>query len=361
MVLGKREQAIMLDLTDALGASLDLHEVLRDSYGLLLRLVGADYGALATSRPECPEEYEWIVQDLPPSFLGSYEEMAPHDFVRSSVLAKVNVVLRDSEMIDRRGLERNMMYHRAREVGAPLEQVMAVMLHAGGGFQSGLSLYREERRSFDEREQRILQRLTVPLGNAVRNCRRFAKMERWSNVSEALLGSNGGAVVLVRPPARELERSVGATALLDTWFGAGRSGRLPQLVLEWLAEANAARLRGDERPLTWKVDREDAVLKVELLSLPASAGEAPWALRFQEVTSALPVPAEWQVVLTATEHKVVQGVLRGWDNGTIAKQLSERGRSLHTVKKHMQNILRKLDLADRNELLSMAARAAREL
>lgn len=356
MVLGKREQAIVQDLTDALGASLDLYAVLRDAYGLLLPLVGADYGALATSRPECPEEYEWIVQDLPPSFLGSYEEMAPHDFVRSSVLAKVNVVLRDSEMIDRRGLERNMMYHRAREVGAPLEQVMAVMLHAGGGFQSGLSLYRSRRRSFGEREQRILQRLTVPLANAVRNCRRFAKAERWSNVCETLLGANGGAVVLVRPPARELERSVRATVLLDTWFESGRSGRLPQLVLDWLAQAYAARLRGDERSWTWRLDREEAILKVELLLLPPLTGEALWALRFQERALVLPSPPKGRR-LTPAERKVALRVLRGWDNALIAEDLGTRP---NTVKKQVQTSLDKLGLPDRKALMA-AVLAARDL
>ena len=141
--LGSGELRAMLDLSDALGASFDLRQVLSRAYELLLPFVGADYGALAVTRGARPDDYEWIVQDLPPSFLGSYPEMAPHDFVRNAVIARPNVVLRDTEMIDRRALERNMMYERAREVDSPIEQVMAVMLHVDDNWQSGLSLYRE--------------------------------------------------------------------------------------------------------------------------------------------------------------------------------------------------------------------------
>ena len=46
--------------------------------------------------------------------------MAPHAFVRAHVAKRPNVVLRDDEMVSRSELERNMMYRRAREVGAPL-------------------------------------------------------------------------------------------------------------------------------------------------------------------------------------------------------------------------------------------------
>ncbi|HTN85411.1 MAG TPA: LuxR C-terminal-related transcriptional regulator [Sorangium sp.] len=168
--LGSRELQKMLDLNAALTASFNLRAVLKDAYPLLLSLVGADYGALAVPRLERADEYEWIVENLEPTFLGSYEEMAPHDFVHSSVQAKIQVVVRDSEMIDRRALERNMMYRRAREVGSPIEQVMAVMLHASGDLQSGLSLYRDRRRPFTEREQLILQQLTPVIANVVRNC-----------------------------------------------------------------------------------------------------------------------------------------------------------------------------------------------
>src|SRR5687768_9968765 len=153
---GSHEGEATLDLLEALGSSLDIRLVLERAYPLLLSLVPADYGALGISSSGKPEDYEWIVAQIPPAFFAAYPEMAQHDFVRTSVSSKLNVVLRDEEMVSRPELEANMMYRRAREVGMPLEQVMAVMLHVDDRWQSGLSLYRERRRPFSEAERASL-------------------------------------------------------------------------------------------------------------------------------------------------------------------------------------------------------------
>lgn len=351
VVLGSREQRMMGALHEALGASLDLHAVLKDAYRLLLPLVGADYGALAATPSDGADEYEWIVQDLPSAFLGSYEEMAPHDFVNRSVLAKINVVVRDAEMIDRRAFERNMMYHRARELGSPIEQVMAVMLHAGDGLQSGLSLYRDRRRPFSERDQRILQQLTPAIANAVRNCRSSAKAERRSELLNRILGSEKG-VVVVRPPARELYRTAAATVLLDAWFAPVERGvgSLPQILVDELAKV-VARSQGHVGSSFWTREGGDADLMVEFRPLPERGGELAWALMFREVA----VRAEWAALLTGRECQVVLGIIRRWDGRTIAEEL---GCSPNTVKKHVQHILDKLGLPNAKTLLALATGGA---
>src|SRR5262245_37007853 len=136
--LAPGEQRLVLDLVSTLGTSFDLREILKNAYDSLLKLLSADYGALAVSGAERAEQYEWIASGLPDQFLGRYDEMAAYDFVRTSVMARPDVVLRDFEMIERRELERSVLYHRARELDAPLEQVMAVMLVVGPSWQSGL-------------------------------------------------------------------------------------------------------------------------------------------------------------------------------------------------------------------------------
>src|SRR6478609_4223525 len=133
---------VALQLLEALGSSLDVQAVLTEAYPLLARLVPADYGAVGVSPTARPQDFQWAIAELPSSFFAAYSEMAAHDFVRSSVAQQPNRVLRDQEMVSRRDLERNVLYHRAREVGAPLEHVMAVMLHVDDSWQSGLSLYR---------------------------------------------------------------------------------------------------------------------------------------------------------------------------------------------------------------------------
>lgn len=353
--LGSGEQRAMHDLTDALGASLDLHQVLGDAYGLLLPLVGADYGALAVTRGARPDEYEWIVQNLPPSFLGSYAEMEPYDFVRNAVIAQPNVVLCDAEMVDRRALERNMMYQRARQVGSPIEQVMAVMLHVDGNWQSGLSLYRERRRPFSERERRRLQRLTPAIANAVRSCRTYAAVARRSDVLEALLGERGDAVIVVQPPAREIDRTARASALLDAWFASGerRGGALPSKLLEELRAAVTAHARGHAAPRLWRRPGKDADLEVKMLPVPGSPGSGLWALRLHEVSHAAALPPPVGKPLTKREAKVASYVALGWDNRLIAEEIKCKP---NTVKKHVSQIFNKYGVDDRRDIMLLAMR-----
>jgi DNA-binding CsgD family transcriptional regulator len=346
--LGGKEQRAMLDLIDALGASLDLRRVLSDAYELLLPLVGADYGALAVSRGARPDDYEWIVQNLPATFLGSYEEMATHDFVRNAVIARPNAVLRDSEMVDRRAFERNMMYERARQVGSPIEQVMAVMLNVDGGWQSGLSLYRERRRPFSEREQVRLQRVTPVIANAVRNCRTFATVANRNDVLETLLGEEHRAVVIVRMPGMKFDRTAEATTLLDRWFTPGErsGGALPPLLVDELRQA-----QGRVVPHLWRRPGQTSDLEVKITQIPGRADM--WAIVLREEPHALLPPP--RKPLTASEQKVVSCVMRGWDTRVIAVEL---GCKPNTVKKHLQRIYEKFVVPDRKKLMSLALRAS---
>src|SRR6478752_6848563 len=200
---------VALELLEALGSSLDVQTVLTAAYPLLARLVPTDYGAVGVSSTARPQDFEWAVAELPSSFFAAYPEMAAHDFVRSSVVKQPNRVLRDQEMVSRRELEQNVMYRRAREVGAPLEHVMAIMLHVDETWQSGLSLYRERRRPFSDRERARLQSLAPAFANAVRNCYHFGHLTSWKSGLDSLLASTSEATVLVTHDGIEIERSPG--------------------------------------------------------------------------------------------------------------------------------------------------------
>src|SRR6185295_16059754 len=88
-----------LALVEALGSSLDIKVVLERAYPLLLELVPADYGALGISSTGQPQDFVWTVARMPPAFFAAYPEMAAHDFVRTAVAARPNLVMRDEEMI----------------------------------------------------------------------------------------------------------------------------------------------------------------------------------------------------------------------------------------------------------------------
>lgn len=346
------------NLLEALGSSLDIRLVLERAYPFLLQLVPADYGALGVSSTGRPEDYEWTVANMPAAFFAAYPEMAPHDFVRTSVMRELNVVLRDEEMVSRSALEENVMYRRAREIGAPLEQVMAVMLHVDDRWQSGLSLYREKRCPFSERERAALQQVTPAMANAVRNCHMFGAAVDWGAALETMLHDRGASMVLVAPPATEIKRTAGTARIIAKWFEAHewREGHLPAPIAATLAQvATRPPLLG--APAKWTKRGADATLQISFVPLANSSSKASWMLRLQELPDAVPVPAPWRALFTAREQEVISAAARGWDNLMIADEL---GCKEATVKKHLSNIFTKLGVESRAALLALLAELRRD-
>ncbi len=348
---GSREQNATSNLLEALGSSLDIQTVLKEAYPFLRQLVHADYGALGVSSTGRPEDYEWTVANMPPSFFAAYPEMAPHDFVRTSVSQKLNQVLRDEEMVSRHDLEANMMYRRAREIGAPLEQVMAVMLHVDERWQSGFSIFRDKRRPFSEHERDLLQQVTPAMANAVRNCHMFAAAGGdWKIALEKLLSDRGASIVLVAPPTREIARTDGATSIIEKWFpDEWRTGCLPEPLAAVLAE-RASRPLSLGAPGKWSRRKADATLQISFFPLAGLSSKASWMLKLQEVPDAVPVPLAWQDLLTAREQEVACAAALGWDNLLISRVL---GCTEATVKRHMSNSFTKVGVESRAALLSL--------
>jgi len=341
------QRRAVLDLIEALGSSLDLRLVLERVYPRLLRLVGADYGALGISVSGDPRDFEWQVAGLPPVFFAAYEQMAPHDFVRMAVARRPNVVLRDQEMISRRALETNLMYRRSRDIGLRLEQVMAVMLHVDQGWQSGLSLYRERRRPFADHERAALERLSPALATTLRRCQLFANSRDQATALELLLTEQRGAMLVATGAGCELQRSQGATALLERWFAASERvpGYLPTPLMAALGELQRARSHvGAHQP--WRRKDPNAVLTVHFTEL-SRPGLERWLLRLHERPLKLPLPQAIAVLLTAREKEVTEGVEEGWDNRLIADEL---GCAQATVKRHLRNIFAKVGVETRAAL-----------
>ena len=353
-----RRRRLTLDLCEALGSALDIKLVLERAYPLLSQLIPADYGALGISSSGRAEDYEWLVARIPPAFFAAYPEMAAHDFVRSSVLRRPNLVLRDQEMIDRRTLRDNVMYRRAREVGAPLEHVMAVMLHVDERWQSGLSLYREGKRPFSEEERATLQEVTPFIVNAVRSCHLFGSAMSRVNTLETLLPDWDQSRLVVVASARIIERTETADRLLQRWFpGAGRlDDRLPAALAAQLPGA-ASEGSGAPAPRRWSSARQgDHTLEVSFLPQPDRRGVMKWLLLLREVTHIVQTPPAWLNLLTPAELRVTAAVLRGWDNKLIAGEL---GCAPATVKKHLQNIFDRLGVPSRTALVAAAASSRR--
>lgn len=348
-MLNRNGQRWMPSVYEALGASLDVKVALGGGFENLLRAVGADYGAVALAGPGPDAVPDWVVQKhLPPSFLSAYLEMIEHDFLLTETLKQPNVVLRDHQMSTRRNFVRNPFVLRAREVGAPINQVMAVSLLIEGVGLCGLSLYRDRARPFSKHEQRMLQQLTPAFANTVRNCRQFGDMSWRSRLHEMALGERS-ALVILTASGKEIERTSAATTLFEAWFTPEErnGGGVPRPLLEMLRKAVAQQARGDEVEWYWtkKDQRRELDLAVSLFHVPSSE---TWVMKLKEWGH---LPSTWAAKLTQAERRVAARMILGWDSPLIAQEL---GSSPRTVETQAQQIRDKLGMVDRKELIRRA-------
>jgi DNA-binding CsgD family transcriptional regulator len=348
MNLTEHEQALLLELTLALSSSLDLAEVLARSRNAIQQLLPCDYAALCVSRPDHPGDYEWMALGAPGVLFAHYPELAAMDFVRPSAP-------RSPHAPSYRELKRNLLYLRSRELGLPLEQVMAVLLDLRPGWHGGFTLYREQTQPFSEREQALLDRLTPHLSNTVRNCRMFGEAAMRGDLLDALFHHQGAECIVMETPERETLRTPRAMALLQHWYPdeiKASDARLPHELRD--------RLRLLRTPLAERTPGRDTVLRpglkntlrVTFVELPEQRGVRPWGLVLQEFSHAIPLPESWRQTLSSREVEVVECVLRNASNEAIAEEL---GLALNTVKTHLRNIFPKLRIDSRTDLLYQAA------
>ncbi len=355
MNLTTREQALLLELTQALSSSLDLTEVLARAQGILTQLLPCDYAALCVSRPERPGDYEWLGLGAPGILLTHYPELAAVDFGPEPPMPPSDVPLRASGARSRKELTRSLLYLRCREMGLPLEQVMAVLLDLRQDWHGSLAVYREHTLPFSEREQALLEDLKPYLTNTVRNCRLFGHEALRGDLLDALFRHQGAECVVMDPPEHERLRTPGATELLRRWYPEemeADDSRLPQELREHLERLQALGPKRASGVDTWMRAGGKHDLQVTCVQLPEQRGSRPWVLVLQECSRAIPMPEPWREKLSHREVEVVQGVLRNWANETIAEDL---GLSLNTVKTHLRNIFPKLGIESRTDLLYQAA------
>lgn len=326
------------EILEALSSSLDLHAVMKEAFPLLARRIPADRGALCVSAPDAPGAYAWVVAELPDAFFRGYPEIAAHDFVRRAVLPAPGRVLRDAEMIGRRDLERNLMYRRSRELGMPMEHVMAVLLPIGEeGAHGGLTLYRDRRKPFSERDRAVLQGLVRPLAHTMRNCRRFQGVTGAGEAIRALVDHRGIPTLILSGHGVEITRTPRATELIERWFPAAeRRGGIPDLVRSALGRARVSPPLG---PVRLWVKGAEGDLRLSIERLPDALGEPRWAVELVEVRHPLPIPASLHAPLSRREREVAVRHDAGWARALIAESL---GCSEETVKTHLAKIRLKL-------------------
>lgn len=326
------------ELLEALSSSLDLHAVMEAAFPALARLVPADRGALCVSALDAPGAYTWVVAEIPDAYFRGYPELAAHDFVRGAVLKAPGRVLRDTEMIGRPELERNVMYQRSRELGMPMEHVMAVLLGLGEeGAHGGVTLYRDGSRPFSEDDRAVLQGLVRPLAQTIRNCSRFQGVKREREALRWLLDRRDLATLVLNGQGVEIARTPRVTELVERWFRPSeRAGGIPDLVRREIGRARVSPPLGPAR--SW-VNGAEADLRLSLERLPDALGEPRWTVELVERPHPPPVPLSSHARLSPRQREVAVRHDAGWSRREIAESL---GCSEETVKTHLAAIQQKL-------------------
>jgi DNA-binding CsgD family transcriptional regulator len=380
--LKTREQRILRDFRDALIGAVSLKGMMSDAFSSLSQLVPADRGALCVTKPGTTHDYFWELANVPPAWFIGYAEMEKHDLVRYAVLRRPNKVLCESDIASPRTFQENLWVQRSQELGMSLTHVMSVMLAKEPDWHGGITLYREERSAFSERQQSLLEHEVVPsLLQAISRCRRLEADVKPSRLLEWLFHHfRGMGVVVVVPPAQEVMRTEGTDALLKKWFlpHERRRGSLPSPLLEQFATVLRLSEGGTPpRDVWWDVGEHEN-LKVSFLQLPPEEEQpSRWAWILEEVPHPVLLPWNWREKLTEQEQQIfdcwrrarprlalkerltprefetAQLSITGLEITTIAEEL---GCEPATVRVHLHNVYNKLGAENLAMLLSRAFR-----
>ncbi len=356
-----REQRLIRDTALAFHESKHLPDMIREGRKPFARLIPSDYMGMCIVTEGPPRRYQWLNEaGAPNKLLSQYASLQPNDFVLQSVIRRRGSVLRDSEMISRRELVRSPLYQQSREMGMNLEQVMAVLLKIQPGVYCGITLYRDRRRAFTQREQARMQFLTRDFTVAIRNSHFIASPSTGEHLLEALRQRQNFEFIVLEPPSVERHRSPNATALIETWFPKverTRSG-LPRDWVEHLRRL--VRMDTHARALndTLEHTRDEETLLVTFMELPHPRSPRPWAILLHPLPESIPFPAKHVKELTPGELKVATAMLRNWDTDRVADELKL---SRHTVKTHAKRIYKKLASDGHTDLMYQAARLLKQI
>ncbi|NOJ78784.1 helix-turn-helix transcriptional regulator [Myxococcus xanthus] len=354
MNLSSHEFLLRDKVIAALNSTLSLPQALESAREPLLELTPADYVGLCLIHLGPIVEFQWLVPGYRLALLDEYSKWVDSDFVRAPIFAQPNVVLRDSEMITRKDLERSALYQRSKELDLSLEHVMAVLLPVHPQLLGAFTLYRDRRLAFSEKDAAFLTSLTPHLLNAVRNCRDMQTASTGSRLLEELYSRPDAAYVVVAPPSHEVLRSRQAATLLERWFRPSdlHSSGIPLVLMERLEALTRMTPDAQLQNNLWVSLHGDSYRVVRFVELPETEGPRQWALILNEIPLSIPLPETMRMQLTARQVDIARGMLHNWSNEQIA---SELGLSEDTVKTHVRDIFRRLQVDNRTDFLYQAA------
>jgi len=210
------------------------------------------------------------------------------------------------------------------------------------------ALHREQW-TFTERDRLLLNLLRPHLVQAYQNARALHKARQEARQFQQSLERL--QVIILDEDFRVQLMSAETDQCLQTYFpGVSAAGQLPDFVSSWVRYQvdrlhSPLELPSSQLSLTIELAGRKLILR---LSPDRAAGYHLLLLEEQESFS---LKALAYLGLSRRETQVLLGLMKGLDNSAIAQQL---GMKSGTVRKHLENIYRKLRVQSRSEAISKA-------
>jgi DNA-binding CsgD family transcriptional regulator len=205
-------------------------------------------------------------------------------------------------------------------------------------------------RSFKERDRLVLNLLHPHLTYIYRNLETQAKLQQQCDSFSQAIDELGSA--MLSPTGRILFISPRALRLLDQYFPNSSlvTDYLPEPLQEWVKKEIQQRYQPSLTPPSplFQMKQANQSLSARLLGSPASG---QFVLTLEERK-----PQSWLeslrlLGLTSREAEVLAGIMQGQNSQAIAQHLQI---NIRTVRKHLENIYRKLRVQSQTEAVAKA-------
>jgi DNA-binding NarL/FixJ family response regulator len=206
-----------------------------------------------------------------------------------------------------------------------------------------------DRRSFTERDRQILTLLRPHLFQAHCNVQKYQQLAQQARQVTETFSAMGLITLTADGQANVVTTQ--AAAWLDQYFTpATVPGSLPEALTTWMTAQISQIRQGDHRvPSGLPLSIEQANCRLVVRLILAAMGDGYSLLLEEQHRNGLP-PLEG-LNLSRRETEVLSGLLQGKDNKAIGKALNV---ATGTIRKHLENIYRKLNVQSRAEAVALA-------
>lgn len=283
-----------------------------------------------------------------PELLRSFEHhMHEHPIINHYRISGDGSAFKFSDFVTRKEYRRLGLYHECyRKIDA--DHQIALAIPSSATKLIGIALNRAGR-DFSERDRILLNLLRPHLEQAYRNAQAVTRSRReFASLTQAIEASDRGLILLGEKGRMQL-CSNGARRQLSDYFDDSLQMTLPEPIASWVAyEEVLLKISGDvpspRVPLI--IEKAGRQLAIRLIT---DGTDSDRMLLLEEQPRRFSAGALAALGLTNRESEILVCVAQGMSDKKIAATI---GRSLPTVKKHLEHVLHKLDVESRSQAVA---------